>query len=160
MAFTALMFLTVPLDAAAENFKGKPRVLDGDTILLRKTRIWLYGIDAPEYRQVCHIQGRPWSCGKAAKMVLMQAIGSKRVTCVSKPIDGATRGELRARVLAVCQAGRVVLNEWMVKMGWAMAFRPHGTDYTDEERTAKHKRRGVWAGTFIKPWEWRRRESK
>jgi endonuclease YncB( thermonuclease family) len=154
-----LVFATSAL-AAAENIKGRPRIVDGDTIIVRKTRIWLYGIDAPENKQKCIVDGRVWSCGKAAKAVLKQAIGTKRVTCILKPMDEDKHGDRRGRVLAVCRVGRLILNEWMVKMGWAIAFRRHSTDYVDEEHTAKEKRRGVWIGAFVKPWEWRRQNSK
>ena len=140
-----LVFATSAL-AAAENIKGRPRVVDGDTIIVRKTRIWLYGIDAPENKQKCIVDGRVWSCGKAAKAVLKQAIGTKRVTCISKPMDEDKHGDRRGRVLAVCRAGRLILNEWMVKMGWAIAFRRHSTDYVKDENAAKVARKGLWRG--------------
>lgn len=146
--------------AAAESIRGRPQVIDGDTIVVRQTRIWLYGIDAPEKKQKCQADGREWSCGRAAKTVLKQAIGRKRVACVSRPVGDDGNGDRRDLVLAVCRAGPLILNEWMVKMGWAIAYRPHGSDYVDAERSAKEKRLGIWNGTFIKPREWRRQKSE
>ncbi|MDP6874319.1 MAG: thermonuclease family protein [Alphaproteobacteria bacterium] len=146
--------------AAADNIKGRPRVINGDTITIRKVHIWLHGIDAPEKRQKCAGDGRVWSCGKAARTVLKQAIGTERVSCVSKPMGEDKHGDRRGRVPAVCSVGGLVLNEWMVKMGWVMALRHHGTDYLDEEQTARQKRRGVWVGTFVEPRKWRRQNAK
>ena len=34
----------------------------------------------------------------------------------------------------------------------------HSTDYVDEDR-ARKARRGMWRGTFVKPWEWRVRST-
>ncbi|MAF47926.1 MAG: thermonuclease family protein [Rhodospirillales bacterium] len=160
LPLAAAAVIAMSASASAENIKGRPRVVDGDTIIIRKTRIWLYGIDAPEYKQECSVDGRLWSCGMAAKTVLMQAIGHKRVNCVSKPMDGDKPTDRRQLVLAVCRAGSLNLNEWMVKKGWAVAFRRHTTDYVDAEQTARRKRRGVWIGTFTPPSEWRRQRRK
>ena len=37
-----------------------------------------------------------------------------------------------------------------------LAYRRYSLDYVDEEAEAQAARRGVWAGEFVKPWEWRR----
>ena len=36
------------------------------------------------------------------------------------------------------------------------AYRKYSDDYTGQEMSAKVGRRGLWAGQFIPPWEWRR----
>ncbi len=38
----------------------------------------------------------------------------------------------------------------------ALAYRRYSLDYVDEEADAQAAWRGVWAGEFVKPWEWRR----
>ena len=43
----------------------------------------------------------------------------------------------------------------MVLAGWALAYRQYSTDYVDAEAEARKARRGLWRGTFAKPWEWR-----
>jgi hypothetical protein len=43
-----------------------------------------------------------------------------------------------------------------VLAGLALAYRQFGDDYVDEEAQARAARRGVWAGTFTPPWDWRR----
>ena len=49
----ALLILTLPPPALAD-ITGKPRVVDGDTIHIGKTKIRLHGIDAPETKQECY----------------------------------------------------------------------------------------------------------
>ncbi len=44
----------------------------------------------------------------------------------------------------------------MVSQGWALADRRYSLDYVDEEADAQAARRGIWAGEFVRPWEWRR----
>jgi len=41
-------------------------VIDGDTLEIHGQRIRLHGIDAPESRQLCRLDGKPWQCGKDA----------------------------------------------------------------------------------------------
>ncbi len=48
------------------------------------------------------------------------------------------------------------LGAWMVENGWALAYRRYSLDYVDEEANAQAARRGIWAGQFVRPWEWRR----
>ena len=35
-------------------------------------------------------------------------------------------------------------------------YRRYSLDYVGEEADARAARRGIWAGEFVKPWEWRR----
>jgi endonuclease YncB( thermonuclease family) len=43
----------------------------------------------------------------------------------------------------------------LVSAGWALAYRRYSKDYVDAENQARKARRGMWRGTFVKPWEWR-----
>lgn len=45
----------------------------------------------------------------------------------------------------------------MVRQGWALAYRRYSKDYVGDENEAQAARRGMWAGEFEKPWEWRRK---
>ena len=62
------------------------------------------------------------------------------------------------RIIARCTVAGEDLEKWMVANGWALAHRRHTLDYVDEEAGAQAARRGIWAGEFVKPWEWRRGE--
>ncbi len=44
----------------------------------------------------------------------------------------------------------------MVRQGLALAYRRYSMDHFDEEADAQAARRGIWAGEFVKPREWRR----
>ncbi len=67
----ALCLLATP---ALANMAGTASVIDGDIIEVRGQRIRLHGIDAPESRQLCRLDGRPWQCGKDATNALAAAL--------------------------------------------------------------------------------------
>ena len=62
------------------------------------------------------------------------------------------------RVVAICRLGHVDLNSWMVRQGWAIAYRQYSRDYLEEESNARSANVGIWAGRFIEPSKWRRGE--
>lgn len=134
-----------------EPISGRPWVIDGDTVSIAKLHIRLEGIDAPETEQTCtDAGGKAWPCGRIAARELRKHISAQDLTCKPRVLDKF------GRVLAVCfLADGTDLNAWMVRQGWALAF---GFDkiYEAEENEAKAARRGVWTGTFMPPWEWRR----
>jgi len=126
------------------------RVIDGDTIDISGQRIRLHGIDTPEAKQTCQREGATWLCGAAATKALRKLIGGARITCIRRDKDRY------GRVVAVCHANGLNLNAAMVQSGMALAYRKYSDDYTGQEMSAKAGRRGLWAGQFIPPWEWRR----
>lgn len=134
-----------------QTLTGIPRVTDGDTIRIGNTRIRLHGIDAPEKRQTCTADGKAWRCGDAATDAFRDAIGGLAVTCTKRDTDRY------GRVVAVCWAGAVELGAWMVRQGWAVAYRRYSMDYVADENVARAGRRGLWRGEFVMPWVWRRR---
>jgi endonuclease YncB( thermonuclease family) len=137
----------------ADDLTGPALVIDGDTIAVRSRHVRLQGIDAPETDQVClDVQGERWTCGIAARERLSAHIAGRPITCTS-------RGEDRyARMLATCLAGGENLNAWMVREGWALAYVQYSREYVGDEAAARAQRRGIWAGAFIAPWDWRHRD--
>lgn len=133
---------------------GVPTVVDGDTLELRGTRIRLHGIDAPESRQLCEAAGRSVRCGQRAALALDELIARRTVRCEKKDKDRY------GRIVAVCRLGTTDINGWMVAQGHALAYRSYSKDYVMEEEAARRARRGVWAGTFDYPWDWRRGNRK
>ena len=140
----------VPAPGAGKSITGKPRIIDGDTIEISGKRIRLHGIDAPEKDQTCSIDGRAWACGIAAWGELVQITAGKEVAC--EPHDTDRYG----RTVAACSADGTDLGDWLVRNGWAVAYYLYSYEYTRAEYHAKTNRRGLWAGEFVMPWEWRR----
>ena len=75
----ALALALVPALALADII-GPARVIDGDTLEIHGEGIRLHGIDAPETRQLCRLDGEPWRCGGDAASALTGKIGRQRVT--------------------------------------------------------------------------------
>ncbi len=125
---------------------GFAEVIDGDSLRIAGAEVRLEGIDAPEGRQTCRRDGAEWDCGEEARRALTRLIGGTRVTCRSQEIDK------HGRHLGTCEAGAVELNRTMVASGMAVAF---GRAYVGEERAARAERKGLWAGEFQLPRDWR-----
>jgi endonuclease YncB( thermonuclease family) len=134
----------VRIDGAGK-IVGLARVIDGDSLVVAGVEIRLYGIDAPEYRQLCLRGGQPWPCGLHALLALRAMTGSRRVECVAREVDRYDR------TIAVCSAGGVELNAAMVEAGNAVAYGA----YEAEERAARNARRGIWSSSFEYPAVWR-----
>lgn len=147
-----LLLLCLALPAGAQSLYGTvARVVDGDTILIGKARVRLYGIDAPEGQQECTAPGgKPYRCGDTAKGFLASlAPEGAQIQCVVK--DTARYGRLVAR----CGVNGKDLSLWMVRAGWALAYREYSTAYVVEEMLARRAGSGIWAGSFVSPEEWR-----
>lgn len=138
---------------SAPSIQRTASVIDGDTIEIRGERIRLDAIDAPESAQLClDSAGERYRCGQKSALALADMIGRSMVSCVPKGRDRYKR------VIAVCFKGDTNLNAWMITQGWAVAYRKYGIDYIPEEDEARLAQRGIWAGSFEMPWDWRARK--
>ncbi len=63
------------------------------------------------------------------------------------------------RTWAVCHVVTDELNSLMVRSGFALAFVRYSDRYVREEAAAKAERAGMWVGTFVKPWDWRKHKA-
>lgn len=136
--------------AAAETLQGWARVVDGDTIEIAGRRVRLHGIDAPERDQACERDGQPYACGTEATRALGAILAGRIVRCTGRDHDRY------GRIVAVCWAGGADVGEAMVRNGWAVAFRRYSHDYVAAEAAARREKRGLWAGRFATPEDWRR----
>jgi endonuclease YncB( thermonuclease family) len=144
--------VVAPVAHAQGTIAGKARVIDGNTIEIARQEIRLYGIDAPETEQNCIADRQRWTCGQHSSFALGQLISRNWVYCHEKDRDAA------GRIVAVCNlaggAGPEV-NASMVMHGYAMADRQVTQTYVPLEDQARRLRRGLWAGDFVPPSDWR-----
>jgi endonuclease YncB( thermonuclease family) len=141
----------------AQTLTGQASVIDGDTIEIHRQRIRLSGIDAPESDQLCRgDDSLQYRCGAKAANALDAFIAGRPVSCVD--LDQRTY----RRVVAICTVGGVDLADWMVRQGLALDWPKYSKgDYAPAQNEAKQAERGLWAGSFVQPWDYRacRRES-
>ena len=148
----SLMALAIGLAAAAPSqVTGPARVVDGDTFNVSVERVRLWGVDAPEGRQVCqNAQGEGYACGDVARDQLVGLIGVRAVRCEVRDRDPY------GRAVARCLAGSTDLGEAMVRAGWAVDYVQFSRGaYASAELEARRARRGLWAGRFETPSTWR-----
>jgi len=148
----ALAALVLSAEAACipqERISGRAEVTDGDSFEIGATRVRLWGVDAPEGRQSCTREGRSWACGSEAARKLRSLIGDRTVTCTKRDVDNY------GRAVAVCRSGAADLGAEMVRSGFATAYRRYSNDYLDEENDARAAHRGIWAGEFTNPEDYR-----
>ena len=135
----------------ASEISGVPSISDGDTIKIFNKRIRFHGIDTPEKSQICIKNSREYRCGEEATAALSKKIDGKKVVCqVQEKLDRYKR------YIGVCFIGDINLNKWMVKNGYAVAYRRYSKDYIKDEEYAKKNKLGLWSGTFIHPEKWRK----
>ena len=153
-AIIAAALLLAGPAAAEPPLSGTARIVDGDTLEIAGQKVRLLGLDAPEGKQVCQRDGRPWRCGDAAAAVLRDIVAGRGVRCDVRGLDRWGRS------LAVCQAGDTDLAREMVRRGMAVAHYPkrgvRGPTYDDEHADAKTVQRGLWGGAFVRPADWRK----
>lgn len=128
------------------------KVRDGDTLTLAGKDVRLYGVDAPEYRQICKdVEGKDWPCGADARTKLVTLIGGAPVTCQSQATDKY------GRAVATCSTPKVPdLGLALVEAGFAVSGEGGGDGpYTISESLAEVEHRGIWQGEFTPPREWR-----
>ena len=135
---------------------GKPKITDGDTIVIDDIRIRFTGSDAPESyffgkTQTCiDGVGREWECGNAATEKLKQLINKQTVRCSDEGKDRY------GRTLGICYVGEIDLQAEMVKSGMAVAYLRYSNRYEQEQNFAKKAQAGMWSGEFQEPETWRR----
>jgi endonuclease YncB( thermonuclease family) len=138
--------------APGHSFDGLGRAKDGDSLMVGAREVRLFGIDAPEWGQTCKRGGQDWACGQDAAEELSKLVTGRHVSCVAVDTDA------HGRTVAQCTANEVDVNRAMVATGYAVAYRHYSTAYVSAEETAKVNQRGIWAGTFEMPTQYRYEE--
>ena len=141
--FLALMFYNT-------TFADSLRVVDGDTIVLNGEKIRFSGIDTPELKQTCLNGDEKVYCGKTAKILLIKKIGNETPECISEGKDAYKR------MLAECFVNGESLSAFLVRSGYAFAYRKYSDKFIKDEEFAKENKLGMWAMTFQYPWDFRK----
>lgn len=138
--------------AGSVSFADDVQAIDGDTLRIGGQSVRLFGIDAPELRQLCQMQGRDYECGQRAREYLESLVLGKQVEC------RALSNDRYGRAVSWCVVGDRDLAYQMVLAGWAVDYSRYSQGrYSAPEHRARILKRGMWAGTFVAPWQWRRR---
>ena len=133
------------------SFADSLRIVDGDTIVLNGEKIRFSGIDTPELKQTCMNGDEKIFCGKSAKMLLVKKIGNQTPKCISEGKDAYKR------TLAECFVNGESLSAFLVRSGYAFAYRKYYDKFIKAEEFAKKNKLGIWSMKFQYPWDFRKR---
>jgi endonuclease YncB( thermonuclease family) len=142
----SLLFLLIFNQVKSQELK----VVDGDTIHLNGEKIRFTGIDTPELKQTCINNGVKDPCGVTAKVILIEKIGDNKVECISEGKDQYKR------TLAECFVNNESLSSYLVRSGYAFAYRRYSKKFVPDEDYARINTIGMWSMKFDYPWEYRK----
>ena len=145
-----LGILVVSLLCSNISLANNLRVVDGDTIVLNGEKIRFLGIDTPELKQTCLKDSEEVRCGMIAKKLLVKKIGNNTLKCIGEKKD------FYKRTLAECFVNGESLSKFLVRRGYAFAYRKYSTKFIEDEEFAKANKLGMWAMTFQYPWDFRK----
>ena len=146
ISVSALVFFLTYTDVKSQNLK----ITDGDTIKINGEKIRFSGIDTPELKQTCLNEGVKHFCGKEAKQILVDKIANNKVTCIR---EGKDRYK---RTLAECFVNDESLSSYLVRSGYAFAYRKYSKKFIADEDYARINKLGMWSMEFDYPWDFRR----
>ena len=144
LTFLFILFLTNSV------YADQLTVTDGDTIRIGEERIRFSGIDAPELKQTCLYQEIEFNCGEFSKNLLIEKISNQEVNCIRESKDQY------GRTLAECFVGKESLSSYLVREGYAFAYRKYSDKFIADEEYAQSKGNGMWSMEFLFPWDFRK----
>ena len=103
-------------------------ISDGDTLKQGGITYRLWGIDAPEAKQVCP---DGWPAGSLAATRLQALTAGRSIVCQEKDRDRY------GRTVAICRANGEDLGAILVREGFAWAFTRFSVDYVDQQEEAR-----------------------
>ena len=144
------LFIIIPTCFNSETRADTLKVIDGDTIVLNGEKIRFSGIDAPEYKQDCMNGDQIIYCGMFATVLLTKKIGDKTPKCIREGKD------VYGRTLAECFVNGESLSAFLVRSGYAFAYRKYSDKFIKDEEFAKENKLGMWSMKFQYPWDFRK----
>ena len=151
MTFCKFIFLSILLFTSNTFSQEKAYVVDGDTIHIGSNKYRFSGIDTPEMKQTCSKDNAIIMCGVLAKNALIHKINNHPVLCKQETIDRYKR------IVAECFVNNESLSKYLVRNGYAFAYRRYSKKFIEDERYAKENKLGLWSMNFEYPWEYRRK---
>jgi len=142
----SLIFISIINQVKSQTIK----IVDGDTIHLNGEKIRFTGIDTPELKQTCLKEGVKDLCGVTAKQILIDKIGNNNVKCISEGKDQYKRS------LAECFVNNESLSSYLVRSGYAFAYRRYSKKFVHDEDYARINKIGMWSMEFDYPWDYRK----
>lgn len=130
------------------------RIVDGDTIHFEfdSRKVRFSGIDAPEIGQVCIFNEEKFDCGLQTKKVLEDFINVELPICKIEGLDNYSRE------LGECFVNGESISKYLVKNGYAFAYRKYSDKFKADEEFAKENKLGLWKTEFSYPWEYRQKK--
>ena len=131
--------------------RGYPRVILGSLLQVNGLYIKLFGIAAPELDQTCADKyGRGYYCGREAVTWLQDWLNNREVVCYVMGNNGTNR------TTGVCfvDNNKYDVAAVVTNAGWAVAYTVNTQMYVPYEQQAIKNKRGLWQGSFYKPWDW------
>ena len=131
-------------------FASHVTVIDGDTIRLGDVKIRFSGIDAPEINQSCVASEGKVACGKISRDLLIEKVTNNKISCTDEGKD------FYGRVLGECFVNGESLSSYLVREGFAFAYRKYSNKYVEDEEYAKFNNLGMWSMEFQYHWDYRK----
>ena len=131
-------------------FASHVTVIDGDTIRLGDVKIRFSGVDAPEINQTCVASEGKVACGKISRDLLIEKVTNNKISCTDEGKD------FYGRVLGECFVNGESLSAYLVREGFAFAYRKYSNKYIEDEEYAKFNKLGMWSMEFQYPWDYRK----
>ena len=108
------------------------------------------GIDAPEKNQTCILNEVAIRCGILATKKLKEKIGLNTIKCREESVDRYKR------IVAECFVNNESLSSYLVKNGYAFAYRKYSKKFILDENYARLNKKGLWSMKFEYPWDFRK----
>lgn len=126
--------------ASAEGISGAARAFRGDIVIIKGTKVALFGLSAPTDGESCAVDAGTVPCADAARDALAALLAPGPVTCdyVRKTGHGAYQGRCR-------DADTPDIGLALLSAGWARTDAEAPADYRAAEADAKSAQRGLWA---------------
>lgn len=130
-------------------------VIDGDSFQVGSKVYGLAGIDAPELGQACVHDGHSSLCGLTAAYTLRKLFELEPgpIECA---LESAPDSSAPDSSKAACLVGDSEVSVLLLESGAVAALPESAPYYRAAENMAKRAGLGIWSGSFVPPWDWRR----